>query len=86
MFGQFPSKFAYAQGVRMEQVTGPKYISHTTLIPPPQTRGWGDDAQSKSKSIGHNLGRVATPTQDTRMAQSSQQAGTHFANLRRMTG
>ena len=40
-------------------------------------------AEAVSLAIGHNPGRVATPTQDTRMAQSSQQAGTHFADLRR---
>ena len=41
--------------------------------------------EAVSWAIGHNPGGVATPTQDTRMAQSSQQAGTHFADLRRMT-
>ena len=43
-------------------------------------------AKAVSWVIGHNPGRVATPTQDTQMAQSSQQAGTHFVNLGRMTG
>jgi len=43
-------------------------------------------AEAVSWSIGHNPGMVATPMQDTRMARSSQQAGTHFADLRRMTG
>ena len=43
-------------------------------------------AEAVSWAIAHNPGRVATPLQDTRMAQSSQQAGTHFAYLRRMTG
>ena len=43
-------------------------------------------AKAVSWAIGHNPGWVATSTQDTRMAQSSQQAGTHFADLGRMTG
>ena len=43
-------------------------------------------AKAVSWAIGHNPGWVATPTQDTQMAQSFQQAGTHFADLRRMTG
>ena len=43
-------------------------------------------AETVSWDIGYNPGRVATPTQDTQMAQSSQQAGTHFADLRRITG
>jgi len=43
-------------------------------------------AEAVSWAIGHNPGRVATPTQDTRMAQLSQQAGTQFADLGRMTG
>ena len=42
-------------------------------------------AEAVSWAIGHNPGRVATPVQDIQMAQSSQQAGTHFANLGRMT-
>ena len=42
-------------------------------------------AKAVSWAIGHNPGRVATLTQDILMAQSSQQAGTHFADLRRMT-
>ena len=37
-------------------------------------------------AIGHNPGWVATAMQDARMAQSSEQAGTHFADLGRMTG
>ena len=43
-------------------------------------------AKVVSWAIGHNPGWVTTPTQETQMAQSSQQAGTHFANLRRMAG
>ena len=43
-------------------------------------------ADAVSCAIGHNPGQVATLTQDTQMAQSSQHAGTHFANLRRMIG
>ena len=39
-----------------------------------------------SWAVGHNPGQVATPTQDTQMAQSSQYAGTHFVDLRKMTG
>ena len=38
-------------------------------------------AKAVSLAVGHNPGRVATPTQDT-----SQHAGTHFAYLGRMTG
>ena len=38
-----------------------------------------------AEAIGHNPGQVTTLTQDTQMAQSSQQAGTHFADLRWMT-
>jgi len=45
-----------------------------------------DAAKAVSWAIGHNPGRVATPTQDTQAAQSSQQAGTYFADLRRMVG
>ena len=40
-------------------------------------------AKAVSWAIGHNPGRVTTSTQDTQMAQSSQQAGTRFANHRR---
>jgi len=43
-------------------------------------------AAAGSWAIGHNPGRVATPTQDTQIAQSFQQAGTHFADLGKMTG
>ena len=43
-------------------------------------------AEAFSWALGHNPGHVTTPTKDTQMSQSSQQAGTHFANLRRMTG
>ena len=50
-------------------------------------------AKAVSWAFGHNPGysnpehnRVATPTQDTRMAQSSQQADTHFSSLGKMTG
>jgi len=43
-------------------------------------------AKAVSWAIGHKAEQVITPTQDTQMAHSSQQAGTHFANLRRMTG
>ena len=43
-------------------------------------------AKAVSWTIGYNLEQVTTLTQETKMAQSSQQAGTHFANLRRMTG
>ena len=43
-------------------------------------------AEAVSWAIGHNPGWVAIPTQDTQMAQSSQQAGAHFADLGRMTG
>ena len=43
-------------------------------------------AEAVSWAIGHNPGWITTLTQDTQMAQSSQQAGTQFANLRRMTG
>ena len=43
-------------------------------------------AEVVSWAIGHNPARVATPTQDTRIAQPSQQAGTHFVDLGRMTG
>ena len=43
-------------------------------------------AEAVSWAVGHNPGRVTTPTQDTRMAQLSQQAGIQFADLGRMTG
>ena len=43
-------------------------------------------AEAVSWAIEHNPGWVTTLTQDTRMAQSPQQAGTHFVNLGRMTG
>ena len=43
-------------------------------------------ANAVSWAIGHNPGWVATSTQNTQMAQSSQQAGIHFADLERMTG
>ena len=43
-------------------------------------------AKSVSWAVEHNPEWVTTPTQDTRIAQSSQQAGTHFADLGRMTG
>ena len=43
-------------------------------------------AEAVSLAIGHNPGWVTTLMQDTQMAQSSKQAGTHIADLRRMTG
>ena len=43
-------------------------------------------AEVVSWATEHNSGWVTAPTQDTQMAQSSQQAGTHFADLGRMTG
>ena len=43
-------------------------------------------AEAVSRTIGHNPGQVTTLMQHTQMAQSSQQAGTHFANLRWTTG
>ena len=43
-------------------------------------------AEAASLAFGHNPGWDATPTQDTQMAQSSQQAGTHFVDLRSVTG
>ena len=43
-------------------------------------------AEAVSLAIEHNSAWVTTPMQDIWMAQSSQQAGTHFANLKRMTG
>ena len=43
-------------------------------------------AEAVSWAIGNNPIQVVTPKQDTQMAQSSQQAGTHFADLRMMTG
>ena len=42
-------------------------------------------AEAVSLAIGHKPWRVATPTQDTPMVQSSQQAGTRFANRGRTT-
>ena len=40
-------------------------------------------AEAVSWTIGYNPGWVTTLMQDTQMAQSSQQAGTHFADLGR---
>ena len=43
-------------------------------------------AKAVSCTIGHSPGQVTTLIQDTQMAQATQQAGTHFANLRMITG
>ena len=42
-------------------------------------------AEAVSWANGHNPGQVAILTKDARMAQSSQQAVTHFGDLGRMT-
>ena len=87
------SKINYSQTnqtmhrVPSESIHTLQLLSHPSIHPlglyPVQSVG---GTEAVSWAIGHNPGRVATPTQNTRMAQSSQQAGTNFANLRRMTG
>ena len=61
------------------------HVYHSITLGPYSVQGVGA-AKAVSWAIGHNPGQVATPTQDTRMAQSSRQAGTHFADLGQMTG
>ena len=43
-------------------------------------------AEAVSWAIEHNPGRVATPMQDTQNDFLTQEAGTHFADLRGTTG
>ena len=63
-------------------------FEHTSYIHPlgPYSVQSISAAEAVSLVIGHNPGRDPTPTQDTRMTRSSQQAGTHFADLGRMAG
>ena len=75
-------------GRRMDNKKMPKIKDTTPSIHPlePYSAQSIGAAKAISWAIGNNPGWVANPTQDTQMAQSSQQAGTHFSNLRRMTG